>query len=372
MYKRPLVVGVRQLEGRHSSHIAESAVTDLERNTGNMMFTESLVQVLEGARWGSFSFTESDLYDRDSIVLASANWINNFEDFGWLADRLEETQLPVFLVGVGAQSSLGMEVPEVRPGTRRLLDLVSDRSKSIAARGRFSCEVMDKLGIKSAQETGCPSLMLAGPGGPHISLSHISQETCCIHSTRHGFQATEPFQRYLYRQAFKGRFHLLLQSELADIYCALGSREADQIPEKAVDVLRDCYGVDNIEMIRDFLTSYGHVFLNYGDWIAFMRTRSFCFGTRIHGTIASLIAGTPATLICHDSRTLEMAESMFIPMVLSTDIDTERDLSLSELFLPEEILDFVTAYQSYYSRYLAYFKENQIDIAFNFQPSVVA
>ncbi len=363
MYSRPLVVGVRQFEGGLTEETAETAIVGLGRNTGNMMFTQSLSQVLDGARWGSFGFTPEDLLDRDSIVLASANWINNFEDFGWLADRLETTSLPVFLIGVGAQASLKMEVPEVCAGTRRLLDLVRDRSTSIAARGRFSCDVLEKLGVKTAVETGCPSLMLGGVRGPQIDIKQITHESCAMHSTRHGYQAADPFQRWLYNEAFKHKLDLVLQSELSDIYLVLGSPEAEQIPAKGIQSLRDAYGAEDMDAIRSYLQSYGHVFLNYREWIAFMKTRTLCFGTRIHGTVASLIAGVPATLICHDSRTLEMAESMSIPMVLSTSLDTEKEIRIEELFLPEETLDFSAAYRKYYARYLAYFSANQLSIS---------
>ena len=197
MPKHPLVVGVRQFETPHPGNRVQVAIDGLGRNTGNMMFTHSLCQVLADARWGSFNFKPEDLHDRDAIVLASANWINGFEDFGWLADRLEKTTLPVFLIGVGAQASLSMEIPKVSPGTLRLLALVRDRSISIAARGSFTCEVLEQLGIKSAVETGCPSLLLAGAEGPKINMNSISRETCVVHSTRHGFQGADAFQQWL-------------------------------------------------------------------------------------------------------------------------------------------------------------------------------
>ena len=249
MYNRPIVIGVRQSD-RAASNDAAAAVLALGRNTGNMMFTESLTKVLAGARWGSFGFTPDEVADRDAIVLASANWINNFEDFGWLADRLEPVQLPVFLVGVGAQASLEMEIPSVSAGTKRLLDLVRDRSTSIAARGRFTCEVLEKLGVKSVVETGCPALLLAGAQGPKLEIRQMSRESCAVHSTRHGFQATDAFQSWLYQQAFKQKLDLVLQSELSDIYLALGSEQAEQIPEKGVVALLSTYATADMGALR--------------------------------------------------------------------------------------------------------------------------
>ena len=187
MFKAPLIVGVHQAADWRSRPIKDT-LQGLGENTGNMMFTESLLRAISGAKWGSFSLTPEELDGRDAIVLAAANWINSFEDFGWLVERLERSKLPVILVGVGAQSSLKMEIPVLKPGTLKLLQLVSQRSESIAARGAFTCEVLSSYGINIALPTGCPSLLLAGRAGPSIAFPDaITASSCCVHSTRHGF-----------------------------------------------------------------------------------------------------------------------------------------------------------------------------------------
>ncbi len=48
-------------------------------------------------------------------------------------------------------------------------------------------------------------------------------------------------------------------------------------------------------------------FLDPKAWFAHLANYDFSFGTRIHGNIAALLAGTPALLLAHDSRTLELA-----------------------------------------------------------------
>ena len=49
-------------------------------------------------------------------------------------------------------------------------------------------------------------------------------------------------------------------------------------------------------------------FLDPKTWFDHLAQYDFSFGTRIHGNIAALLAGTPALLLAHDSRTLELAE----------------------------------------------------------------
>ncbi|MBK5218076.1 MAG: polysaccharide pyruvyl transferase family protein [Propionibacteriales bacterium] len=48
-------------------------------------------------------------------------------------------------------------------------------------------------------------------------------------------------------------------------------------------------------------------------WFDLLRGYQFSFGTRIHGNIAAILAGTPAMLLAHDSRTLELARYHEIP-----------------------------------------------------------
>lgn len=367
MYRNALVVGVRQLDHSGEKPTVEQMMLSLGQNTGNMMFTQSLTSVLAGAAWGSFRLDAQDVEGHDAIVLAAANWVNNFDDFGWLADRLEKTKLPVFLIGVGAQASTADEIPDVKAGTLRLLSLVQDRSSSISARGTFSCEVLNRYRIKSARPTGCPSLMLIGPEGPSPKLlcePHF--DACSIHSTRHGFSSTDEFQTFLYRQALSRGFDLVLQSEVADIHYAVRGRTGEEVPARAAEVLPAIYGAD-LETIATYLEHHGHVFTQYPDWIAYMRERSFCFGTRIHGTIAALIAGTPASLIVHDSRTVELAQIMGVPIVRWQDIPSDREIDVSLLYSRPQLREFVARFASYYSNFLDYMAENDLMIARHFR-----
>ena len=367
MYRNALVVGVRQLDHSGEKATVEQMMLSLGQNTGNMMFTQSLTSVLAGAAWGSFRLDAQDVEGHDAIVLAAANWVNNFDDFGWLAERLEKTKLPVFLIGVGAQASTADEIPDVSTGTLRLLSLVQDRSSSISARGTFSCEVLNRYGIKSARPTGCPSLMLMGPEGPSPSLLREPHfDACSIHATRHGFSSTDEFQTFLYRQAFSRGLDLVLQSEVADIHYAVRGRTGEEVPARAAEVLPDIYGAD-AETIAAYLERHGRVFTQYPDWIAYMRERSFCFGTRIHGTIAALIAGTPASLIVHDSRTVELAQIMGVPIVRWQDIPSDRDIDIPLLYSRPQLREFVARFASYYSNFLDYMAENDLMIARHFR-----
>ncbi len=359
-FNSPVVVGISQISHWTETLTIDQALVLLGRNSGNMMFTEALLRVLKNASHAPFALDESIYDGHDSIVLAAANWINEFEDFGWLCDILERTKLPVFLVGVGAQAPLSPSIPKLRPGTLRLLRLVADRSVSIAARGEFTCEVLDHYGIKTGIATGCPSLLLAGEAGPRLR-DPAAWGRVVLHATRHGFAGCDDFQRYLYRQAFASRFDILLQSEGADIYYALGRTWNDQIMAKAEPAVREAYGDDDAGAISEYLRQHGLFYINYPQWLRGISEKSFCLGTRIHGTVASIVAGTPAVLIAHDSRTLELAQAMALPHVLASDVPTDRPLDLARYLDVIDGDDLRRHYTVYRARFMEFFRQNGLD-----------
>lgn len=358
-YASPAVVGVNQLPHWDATTTIDDALTALGRNSGNMMFTESIFTRLRNATLCSFALTPQALEDRDCIVLAAANWINSYEDYGWLAERIERTSLPVILIGIGAQAPLDMSVPVIPAGTKRFLDIVAERSVSISARGQFSCEVLNHYGIKSVVPTGCPSLLLVGPDGPSVARKP-TLERVVLHATRHGFSRCDELQRFIYRQAMSLGCDILLQSESADIYFALGRTNNQSVMEKAAPIVTEAYGTDDVAAISAYLQQHGLFYINYPTWINEMKERTLCMGTRIHGTVAAIIAGTPAVLIAHDSRTVELANAMNIPVIRSTEIPTDRDLDLETYAASYTSGQLVSGYPSYRQRFLDFFKQNRL------------
>ncbi len=75
------------------------------------------------------------------------------------------------------------------------------------------------------------------------------------------------------------------------------------------------------------LFDHGRVtaFVDPRTWLEHLAGRDFVFGTRLHGGMAALLAGTPAYLIAHDSRTLELARYHEIPHVSVRSMSVDPD-----------------------------------------------
>lgn len=324
------------------------------------MFTEALIRILDDPAMTSFAIPDRALEGRDSIVLAAANWVNEFEDFAWLANRLEQTDLPVFLIGIGAQSGLDHTIPKVPLGTQRLLKLVSERSTEIGARGQFTCEVLETLGITNVVSTGCPSMLLAGCNGPHFTRE-ASLENVVLHSTRHGFNRADSFQTWLYREAMCNDWDLLLQSEQADIHYVVNKTSDVSTMTKVEHVLQETYGTQDMTAIASYLKRRGLFFTNFKSWIADMGRHSFCVGSRIHGTVASILSGVPSLLIAHDSRTLELAQTMGIPYVISSQLAVRERIPMDKMIDSfNEQKDHLLRYKFYFDRYMGLMRRNKL------------
>lgn len=361
---KPLVLGVGQFSRSISNIDVTAVMKSLGRNSGNMMFTEALHQVLNNSKLSSFNPPISMLEDADSIVISAANWINEFDDFSWLAWVLEQTSLPVFLVGVGAQSPSNNQIPKVKEGTLRMLKIAAERSISISARGDFTCDVLNHYGIKNVVSTGCPSLLLARSSVDHISFDNNRDNSIVLHATRHGFNKCDSIQRYLYKQALMHKTDILLQSEDSDIILAFQDQILDADYDGALFASKYAYATDSDALLISYLKTHAKFFTNFESWIAYIKSKGFCVGTRIHGTIAALIGGTPAMLITHDSRTLEMARSMYIPYIQSTSLNLDRDIDFDVLKKQCDLSSYRNGYASYYHRFMRYFDDNGLPVSY--------
>ena len=362
MYQTPHVCAVNDQACRSDPDNALHVFGSLGSNSGNMAFSEAIYRGIKGARRGIYAFAEEELEGADCIVLAAANWMNSVDDFGWLADRLEASGLPVITVGLGAQADLDRSHPVLQPGTLRLIRLLAERSPAISVRGDFSAEVLAQHGIHNVLVTGCPSALLIGRVHPFLNrTSVISDHGCAIHASRNLFDAGKPLERFLYRQAIRRQIPVLLQAEQPDILFKLNAPPAPDEVRFHHQVLTWAYGAD-IASVHSYLASQAQFIPDYDAWIRYLSTRQFVIGTRLHGTIASLIAGTPATLITHDSRTAEAALAMHLPTVDSARIDLDRPLRMEDYYDDAAYSRFERHYPVYLRNFQFFFHLNGLEM----------
>jgi hypothetical protein len=112
-----------------------------------------------------------------------------------------------------------------------------------------------------------------------------------------------------------------------------------------------------------FRTGRVRFFLDPAPWIEYLRDFDFSFGTRIHGSIAAVLAGTPTVVLAHDSRTLELARYFEIPHRLVRDVSPLIDAA--ELYADADSDRLVAGHPARFAIFAAYLRRHGLEHAFD-------
>jgi hypothetical protein len=295
-------------------------------NSGNLVFSQALHKLLATpgttvTSWHPSSSAEAIARaneEQDVVVLPLANAFRlSFEGaLKRLTRTIEKLTVPVVVVGVGAQCGISYDssrLAPMEPTVRRFMAAVLDRSASVGVRGECTADYLRSLGYRDVEVIGCPSMFHHLDRFPEIRR---------VERIERGSRLALNVSPYLPRMGPVVQHHLErypdLQYTVQDIE-TLGLLLFRQ-PMAATDPTIPTH-VDH-PLFRE---NRMRLFLDPRPWYDHLAERDFSFGSRIHGNIASLLAGTPAYVLAHDSRTLELVRHFEIPHRLLRDVDGSTD-----------------------------------------------
>ncbi len=305
-------------------------------NLGNLLFTNAVWrQVAWTCAEQGFAFdTEYVDENFDIVIIPAANWLYPGFDLEFLADRIERLTIPTVMIGIGAQAEDSRDIPKVSKSALRVVQLVAERSALIGARGEFTADVLAHYGVHNVQVTGCPSFFLNVEEQRGVrKRSHL--ERVILAGTRylHGpgiLSEGDRLQQKIYRLGFERRMDFLYTSERPELDFLLNRREIS-VDDPTLADIAEYYAAENSEEFLMFLNQHGRCFLDIDQWLASMHEYDLYIGSRVHGAIAALLAGTPALLFTHDSRTTELASLAKIPSLPVAMVDAISDGNLEPL-----------------------------------------
>jgi hypothetical protein len=297
-------------------------------NVGNLMFSDATHRLMstQGTEVVSNRFRAraepaakiNETYDAFVVPLANAFRPSYQQSLDVMSELIEQLTIPVVVVGVGAQAGTNYDPTRlggIEASVKRFVGAVLDRSATIGVRGEFTADYLAKLGFTDVDVIGCPSLFLRGPE-LHVekrlpALSRSSKVTLNISPY---VQAMGPITMANYE-----RYPDLLYvaQDIRTLGMLLHGDSPEDEGKRSPIPIYSSHPLYQEGKIRFPLSS--------PSWLKLLAERDFSFGTRIHGTIASLLAGTPAVLLAHDSRTLELARYHEIPYRLIKDISVDVD-----------------------------------------------
>jgi hypothetical protein len=263
-------------------------------------------------------------YDMLVLPLANAFRVSLLPALERLASVIERLRIPVVVVGVGVQRPLNAAsepLPDdIARVARRFLSAVLDRSATVGVRGEITQAALVGLGFSPERidVIGCPSLYARGAGlrieRRVESLTRESPFTVNVspYLRKMNAFAADHAQRYP-RMTY-------IPQVLPDLRLMLWAEQPVKLPHDNAPqtVHHPLYRENRMRFFVDSAT-----------WIDYLRTQEFSVGSRIHGNIAALRAGTPAMVLAHDTRTLEIAQYHEIPHRRLPDLgDGEADAAL--------------------------------------------
>ncbi|PFG31881.1 polysaccharide pyruvyl transferase family protein [Paramicrobacterium agarici] len=337
-------------------------------NVGNLLFTNAVYKAVnvpdaevvvdsletESPRVNDeYTKRVNDEFDIFALPLANAFRTQFLPWLDRLSGVIEKLDIPVAVVGVGAQLGFDGNYSGVSDRTNasvtRFMRAVLDRSSSVGVRGEITADYLNSLGFGTnhVDVIGCPSMYDNGrqmvvekaDAPPAVDASIGLNVTPSISSM--GAILNNVADRYpnsVYIPQEHRELALLLWGK------DVSGKLASGVP---ADISHPLYRQDRIRF-----------FLDPSTWRGYLSSCEFVFGNRIHGNIAALTAGTPAVLLSHDSRTLELARYHGIPFRPVPSADEGVDVE--ELYESADFTELNRCSMENFDRYTAFLRKNDL------------
>jgi hypothetical protein len=359
-------------------------------NQGNLLYQFSTYRALtaDGVDLSTISYRQFDhgpVEERaerinthcDHLVLplSSSFRLQNLENLDRWADLIERLTIPVTVVGIGAQLRLqdvedGTFLPSRVTGVtastaqiaaheaaaRRFVQAVLERSSTIGVRGEVSKRYLEYLGVAPDRidVIGCPSLFTWGPDfqAPTTRGVKLGRRSAISLSFDHRIDDTaDLLDRTIDEHP---RSVVYMQERLGARMVITGEEtRADWAGDDRFPV-RTTHRLFDQRRLEYFPTGWS--------WIRHLGTYDFAYGPRLHGTVAAVLSGTPAHLLVHDSRTLEVAQHHHLPHSLTRDVDAST--TARGLAADVDYSAFNAAYRDRFDAFVDFLERNGLRSAY--------
>lgn len=306
-------------------------------NIGDMVVYDSTLKMLD------FASVDGAIIDRptegqiasykgnyDFFMVRASNFLHNDMDWLHAIDVLEQVQIPVYAVGVGAQSS-DRGVYKLTGKNLRFWQIVSERSAVIGVRGAFTADVLAASGIHNVEIVGCPSMFRTRQR--ELNIRKPDKIERLAFSIRREVGATYAADAAFYRH--KQRSLLLQAARMFDVTVSIHGELEEKAffykDEAGMERAREIFKREQWftpetrnEMEQLYLNKL-FFFLKVNEYDDFIRRQDFALGYRVHGILPGLANGIPGIMINYDSRSTELANTHAIPSIKINEVD-EVDL----------------------------------------------
>lgn len=348
-----------------------SPETVLRRNTigdnaGNLVFRHAAQRILatagtrvvpdRGIPPPAKAEEINERYDVYVLPLANAFRPSYEATLTRLTALIRRLRIPVVVLGVGHQATTANDWSRLDPmsaSVKAFVSAVLDHGPTLGVRGELTADYLQALGFRDLDVIGCPSMFLHGADltirpqlpelGPEAKLT-VTVSPYRPRMIRIVNRHAEAYPTMIYVPQDIATLEVLLHGHAA------GLAEADD-PRP----LHHGHRLFREDRVRFFVATT--------PWFDFLAERDFTFGSRIHGAIASLVSGTPAFVLTHDSRTLELARYFDIPHRHLAKVDPDT-VDASDLYRDVDLTQLVAGHPVRFARFVDYLDRHGLDHAF--------
>ena len=342
------------------SIVQTAARQNLGANVGNLLFSHSIYRLLGTAEASlevdRFKNTNpgwvNDNFDVVVLPLANAFRMNYVEELDKMSAIIERLRIPVVVAGVNAQ--LGLKATQPKGGigapVTRFVRAVLRNSPNIGVRGERTATYLRSLGFTDDElvVVGCPSMYTYGPDlpAPRLPEAITSDSRLSLNLSPYvpgiGDLALAQAEKYP---------HLVYTAQdLPTLGLLLTGRYQTHLPVRA-----------GFPASLDHpLVASGRIVMpvNVPSWLEHLAGFDFSYGTRIHGNIAAILAGTPAYVLAHDARTAELADYHAIPhRTVGKDIAT---LDAAELYAAADYTAMLTRHRETWAGFASFLEMHHL------------
>ncbi|MEE1617827.1 polysaccharide pyruvyl transferase family protein [Brachybacterium sp. J153] len=301
-------------------------------NSGNLAFIYAIDKQLGSSLPRMYRHDDPDAINStpySTAVIPCANHLGIHQDLGGEAENFSKIEKRMVSIGLGAQADANMkDLPDLPAGSVRWLKELSERSNgdapNISVRGEYTLRLLEKYGVANkAVVLGCPSL--------HINPDRKLGEKIAEAAERPVRRVAVPSGHYRWRHLWSLEHSLIALVEQTHGSYIIQSPEEmfqgyrgewDEIAPESKQLMAEAIGrsPEDEASVRAWYRAYSSAIFNVPAWMNYMRDFDFVIGPRIHGVMLALQAGVPAICIAHDSRTLELCQTMRVPYVRPGDL----------------------------------------------------
>ena len=338
-------------------------------NTGNLLFQNSIARIIltEDIEITTINTTKAftdeqiDYFNSeyDIFVLPLANALRNtfVKQLEILTNFVKKLKIPCVVVGMGIQRNLDATQWDYiyDEPAKEFINAILEKSSCLGLRGEITAEYLKRKGYiegKHFSVIGCPSLYTYGDSLPVPKATTLTPQS----KVTVNFKAMLPRELYTFIRAQAEQFdnYTFVSQVIQEMRTMYIGRPYPQneinrgVPENyPIHFSHELMMQDRMIGVLDDCT-----------WIDYLSHSDFNFGSRIHGNIASILAGTPCYIFAGDQRVKELTEYHNIPHMEMTEITDKTNIF--DLYEKTDYTCLMKGHKDRVSKYLEFLDENRV------------